>query len=413
MKKMITALVLTVLLVCNLVVPVSADMNVDARDSVVVVTSLLHTNGAGSQSYGWGTGFFINDQYLVTNHHVVEAFLEYGAGQSITLTLTDGTQVSAYSEVRVYYESNRYTEGFLVAYDEAKDIAILKLDAPTTERTPLQLLVPTEEMVGSSVYAVGFPSLAENWFARATESWGKNDATVTAGTISRLYTQAGTGWQNIQTDCDIKHGNSGGPLVNADGHVVGVSTWGLNDFEEMESVNYAVNISEVITLLHVYGINYTLASTEPPADNTILFIAIGAAALVIVIVAVVLIVKKNKKKAAQAAAAAVPSLNPTIRSYSQANYGMSVVVGAQPILIGRNNVCVLRFPSNTPGISGSHCSVQWDSAAQVFVVTDLNSTYGTYLMSGQRMQPNQPYRMRSGDKFYLGEQGNTISLSME
>ena len=425
MKKMITALVLTVLLVCSLALPVSADMKVDARDSVVVVTSLLHTNGAGSQSYGWGTGFFINDQYLVTNHHVIEAFLEYDAGQDIVLTLEDGTQVRAYSEIRVYYESTRYKEAFLVAYDEAKDIAILKLDEPTTERTALKLLVPTEEMVGSSVYAVGFPGLAENWFARATESWGKKDATVTAGTISRLYTQAGTGWQNIQTDCDIKHGNSGGPLVNSDGHVVGVSTWGYSDTEELEVVNYAVNISEVVTLLNVYGINYELVNGGDDWIGTILIVAAVAGAVLIAVVVVVVIGKNKKKKAAQKAAeddakkraqeeairAAAPK--PTIRSYAQANYGMSAVVGAQPLMIGRNSVCALRFPSNTPGISGSHCTVQWDAAAQVFVVTDLNSTYGSYLMSGQKMQPNQPYRMRAGDQFYLGEQGNTISLTME
>lgn len=412
MKKKITALVLAVLLVCALVIPVSADMDVDARDSVVVVASLLHTNGMGSQSYGWGTGFFVNDQYLVTNHHVIEPFLEYGAGTDITLTFEDGTQALAYSEVRVYFESSRSIEAFLVAHDAARDIAVLKLDTPTTERTPLQLLVPTEDEVGSSVYAVGYPGLAENWFARATETWGAKNATVTAGTISRLYTQAGTGCQHVQTDCDIKPGNSGGPLVDANGHVVGVSTWRMPDSESADYVNYAVSISEVISLLHVYGISYTLAS-DSSLGNILLYIGIGVAALAVIIVAIVLIVKASKKKKAAQAAASAPVLKPTIRSFSQYNYGMSTVVGAQPVLIGRNNACILRFPGNAPGISGSHCSVQWDATAQVFVVTDLNSTYGTYLMSGQRMQPNHPYRMRAGDKFYLSEQGNIISLSME
>lgn len=411
MKNKMTTLLLAIVLVCSLIVPVSAEMNVDARDSVVVVTSLLHTDSIGSESYGWGTGFFINDQYLVTNHHVIRYFLEYGAGTDVMMTLSDGTEVKAYSEIRVYYESNRSIEAFLVAYDAATDIAILKLDAPTTERTPLKLMVPTEEMVGTSVYAVGFPGLAENWYARATESWGKNDATVTAGTISRLYTQSGTGQQNVQTDCDIKHGNSGGPVVNADGNAVGVATWSVADNGSMEAVNYAVNISEVITLLHVYGINYTLAEVEP--NNIWLIVAIAAAAVLIIVAIVVIVMNKKKKKQAEAAAAAVPVLNPVIRSYAQANYGMSVIVGSQPVLIGRNNVCGLRFPGNTPGISGSHCSVQWDPNMQIFVVTDLNSTYGTYLMSGQKMQPNMPCRMRAGDKFYLGEQGNVISLTME
>lgn len=411
MKKKITALLLTVLLVCSLIVPASAEMELDARNSVVVVTSLLHTDGAGSESYGWGTGFFINDQYLVTNHHVIEPFLEFGAGADTEVIREDGLVTRAYSEIRVYYESGRFIEAFLVTFDEDKDLAILKLDAPTTERTALKLMIPNEEMVGTSVYAVGFPGIAENWFARATESWGKNDATVTAGTISRLYTKSGTGQQNIQTDCDIKHGNSGGPLVTSDGYVVGVSTWSVSNAGDMEQVNYAVNISEVVTLLTVFGIKHTLV-TAPAGNNTILIIAAVAAGLIAVAL-IVFFVSKNKKKKAAERVPVAPVLKPVIRSFSQANYGASAVVPAQPILVGRNNVCALRFPSNTPGISGSHCSVQWDDAAQVFVVTDLSSTYGTYLMSGQRMQPNQPYRMRAGDKIYLGDKSNIITLSVE
>lgn len=293
------------------------------------------------KSYGWGTGFFINDQYLVTNHHVIEPFLEYGAGKDIELLIDDGT-----------------------------------------------------------------------------ETWGKNDATVTSGTISRLYTKSGTGQQNVQTDCDIKHGNSGGPVVTPDGYAVGVATWGVTDSGDLETVNYAVNISEVITLLHVYGVEYTLVSnvpdsTQPTTGYTLLIVGIAVAALLVVAVVAILVMKKKKPAPAPAAAPAAPVLKPMIRSYAQANYGASIAIGTQPVLVGRNTVCALRFPNNAPGISGSHCSVQWDPSMQVFIVTDLNSTYGTYLISGQRLQPNQPCRLCAGDRFYLGEQGNIISLTME
>ena len=103
----------------------------------------------------------------------------------------------------------------------------------------------------------------------------------------------------------------------------------------------------------------------------------------------------------------------TVRSFAQCNYGASAAVAGQPVIIGRGSVCALRFPSNAPGISGSHCSVQWDSASQTFIVTDLNSTYGTYLMTGQRLQPNQPCRLRAGERIYLGEQANVVSLNLE
>ena len=44
---------------------------------------------------------------------------------------------------------------------------------------------------------------------------------------------------------------------------------------------------------------------------------------------------------------------------------------------------------------------------------DLNSTYGTFLMSGQKLSPNVPYHLRPGDRFYLADQNNTIALELE
>ena len=69
-------------------------------------------------------------------------------------------------------------------------------------------------MVGSTIYAVGYPGLAENVFADATTTWGPSDVSVTSGSISRLLTTSGTGQMRLQIDCVIRHGNSGGPLVN-------------------------------------------------------------------------------------------------------------------------------------------------------------------------------------------------------
>ena len=98
---------------------------------------------------------------------------------------------------------------------------------------------------------------------------------------------------------------------------------------------------------------------------------------------------------------------------AQVNYGSRAPVSGQPVMIGRSSACGLRFPNDAPGVSGSHCSVQWDGRAGDFIVMDLNSTYGTFLMSGQKMIPNTPYRMRPGDRFYLADQNNTIALELE
>ena len=57
--------------------------------------------------------------------------------------------------------------------------------------------------------------------------------------------------------------------------------------------------------------------------------------------------------------------------------------------------------------------MQWDGRTDDFIVMDLNSTYGTFLMCGQKMTPNVPYRMRAGDRFYLADQNNVIALELE
>jgi len=433
MKRRITALVLIVMLVCTLAFPVSAELNADVRNSVVAVSISLNTE-MGNMPLGSGTGFFVNEQYLVTNHHVIDAFLEYGAGELVEMNM-GGNKVDVRAVIEVNYDSDDYEEAYVVGYDEHKDIAILRLDEPTQKRTPLKLKAPTEDMVGKNIYAVGFPGMPDKT-AGATRKWGKNDATVTAGSISRLLTQSGTGRQSVQIDCEIKPGNSGGPVVTSDGTVIGVATWFnyTTEFKtdeenqligvHIEELHYAVNVSEVILMLNQYGVSYTSATdvvisdaTEaitvietPVESKSNLPVILGVVAAIVIIAGlavVVVVMKKNGKLTGKNAA------KPIARSYSKHNYGTAVNVGTQPILIGRSGNCSLRFPSNTPGVSGSHCTVQWDAATKDFIVTDMNSTYGTFLISGERMRPNHPYRMRAGDKFYLAEQGNTIGLSLE
>lgn len=437
MKRRFLSLLLMLVLILSLSVSASAISANEARNSVVVVSTLLET-GAGNVGFGHGTGFFVTDQYLITNFHVIEDFVKCGAGELFSMNV-DGGQISGRAKVRAYYDSKDYEEAFVVGYDSIRDIAILRLANSTSKRTPLALRVPTEDMVGTTVYAVGFPGLADNILADSTSSWGKNDSTVTSGTISRLVTQSGTGQRNIQIDCDIKHGNSGGPLIDADGAVIGVTTWGVNN-QDQESINYAVNIEDAIMLLDQYRVNYTMysgsgdisgqpgtgeqslsgsdaqsaAASRKSSAGVIIAIAIAAVAVCAVVVLLVIVLRKKKPEPVPVPAApVVPQKIPTVRSCAKINYGDHVSVSGQPVMIGRSSACGLRFPNDAPGVSGSHCSVQWDGKTGDFIVMDLNSTYGTFLMSGQKMTPNVPYRMRAGDRFYLADQNNVIALELE
>ena len=140
-----------------------------------------------------GTGFFItNDGYIITNNHVVEGT------QEVEIVLSDGTQQTA----------------DFVGSDPYSDIAVLKADG----NVPAVAALGNSDALdpGESVIAIGSPL-------------GDFKNTVTVGVVSAtgrsIDTGKGYSIENlIQTDAAINQGNSGGPLVNLAGEVIGVNT---------------------------------------------------------------------------------------------------------------------------------------------------------------------------------------------
>ncbi len=467
MKNRVISILLAVLLIAAICVPVSADFDPATRDSVAVVYTCLDLDG-GEYGFGWGSGFFVGqlDQdpsYLITNYHVIEDFVDYGQGE-LTTVLVNGQEMTGRAKIRIHYDNKDYEEGYVVGYDSIKDVALLKLGNPTSKRKAIAVRVPDDSMVGSKVYAVGYPGLAQNVFADPTSTWGKSDSTVTSGTISRLFMTSGTGTASVQIDCEIKSGNSGGPLVDDSGAAIGITTYGVSDTDN-NSINYAISVSEAITLMNQYSVPYVTADAapassgggnetasepkseegseaEPPAPTpqpdtgssfpiVPVIIIIGVVVIAAVIVAVVMASSGKKKKAAQqalqqqqaqqaaaaqAAAAAGAARQQTkqgyVRSLSSQHRGSRVPVGTQAILLGRSQECAVVYQSGTPGISGRHASLSFDPATGEFVLVDLQSTYGTFLASGQKLTPNMTYRLRSGDQFYLGDSANMLQVDV-
>jgi len=167
-----------------------------AAPGVVQIASTSRASDAfsGSSPSALGSGFVVDKAgHIVTNFHVVEDA----------------------DEVRVSF-SNRDTVGAeLVGTDPSTDLAVLQVDADASALTPLPLGDSDDVRVGDPVVAIGNP-------------FGL-DRTATAGIVSalqRLITAPNDFAIDhvIQTDAPINHGNSGGPLLNAHGEVIGVNT---------------------------------------------------------------------------------------------------------------------------------------------------------------------------------------------
>jgi putative serine protease PepD len=190
-----------------------------ARDGVVEVTttSASRSNdspfpfgGNSGQSQAQGSGFvYDEDGHVVTNYHVVEG------ASSISVTFADGSKYSAK----------------LVGSDPSTDIAVLKVDAPSTKLHALSLGDSSTLNVGDGVVAIGSPFGLEE--------------TVTSGIVSALnrdisssssFTIPGA----IQTDAAINHGNSGGPLLNLSGQVIGVTTQIESESGGNDGVGFAI-----------------------------------------------------------------------------------------------------------------------------------------------------------------------------
>ena len=159
------------------------------RPSVVRIDT--YKGSISNPKRGLGSGvIFTKDGYIITNSHVIET------AENIVVTLFNG---------------EKYT-GILVNYTPEYDIAVLKIEAKGLK--PAEFGNSDELKLGQTVIAIGNP-LSFGW-------------TVTVGVVSGLHRQMKIGrriYRNlIQTDAAINKGNSGGPLINTEGKVIGINT---------------------------------------------------------------------------------------------------------------------------------------------------------------------------------------------
>jgi len=171
-----------------------------ASPAVVEIEVTEQATGYFGQSYaeGQGSGFLIDSSgYIITNNHVVENTSD------ITVNFTDGTSVPA----------------TVVGTDSSHDLALIKVTASAVSGiTPLALGDSNEVDIGEMAIAIGTPYGLENTATVGIISG--LDRTLSSSDIS-----AGSNLDNmIQTDAALNPGNSGGPLLNSSGEVIGVNT---------------------------------------------------------------------------------------------------------------------------------------------------------------------------------------------
>ena len=165
---------------------------------------------------GIGSGFIINEEgYILTNYHVIQ-----------------GTQ-----EISVTLSNDVTTTAQVVNYDENQDVAMIKITDESVEIPATVELGDSDALQpGEEVIAIGTPLSTEL------------SSTVTKGIISAtsrsVAVESGVTMNLIQTDAAINAGNSGGPLVNTKGEVVGINSSKISG-EAVEGIGFSIPINDI------------------------------------------------------------------------------------------------------------------------------------------------------------------------
>lgn len=198
---------------------VNSVVNIQSNYSVVI-RGLFGTSFTRKYASS-GSGFFISDDgYLVTNYHVVKE------NQDLRVTTYNGTEYTA----------------TMAGYDENNDVAVLKINASST---PVTIGSSSEMTVGDDIMVIG-------------NALGDLSYTFTDGLISytnrKIQNQSGKTINMFQTNAAINSGNSGGPVYNMDGEVIGIASAKFAS-AEIEGLCFFIPIDDVKDT--IFSIAYT------------------------------------------------------------------------------------------------------------------------------------------------------------
>jgi S1-C subfamily serine protease len=194
-----------------------------STDSIVVSNSKSKVIGKDPKKWssavvtvfagnGHGSGFAISDDLILTNNHVV------GSSNSVRIRLDSDIEII----------------GKVIASNSSRDVAVIKLDATLPSHFNVRKELPN---IGEDVYALGSP-LEESL-----------KSTLSKGIVSAFREENKLNY--IQSDVNVNPGNSGGPLIDKNGNVVGITVSGYSINKAPQGINFFIPINEALSTLNL------------------------------------------------------------------------------------------------------------------------------------------------------------------
>lgn len=239
------------------------------KPSVVLVSSTFTSAGGAST----GTGIvFSADGYIVTNAHVIttevktsmnsnnqfdpfsnffDNFYNYNSSSS-------QTEIVKADKVTITLDDETEYEATIVGYDANTDLAVLKIDA--TGLTPAEIGDSTTLEMGDKAITLGYPlGLGLSASNGIISGLNKEMSVEVAGGTATMTL--------LQTDAAVNPGNSGGPLLNSEGQVVGITSSKIAS-SEVDGVGFAIPITDALPILNELMTTGTVKNTTPKIGIT-------------------------------------------------------------------------------------------------------------------------------------------------
>lgn len=419
-KKIFMLLTVLSVILCLFGAVHAADEGVRIQEQVNKSTVMIESK------LGQGTGFFINEKHIVTNHHVVSPYLldGYLGGEGWWDSAVNTT-------VRIYYSvlGSDYVNGVVIQDWPEADLAVIEVDPDLVKRVPLRLNYEENVFRGMNIYTVGFPgvnyeniiesnqaSIAEGRISNITPSYiphiktelsiSGNDVYVSESADNKLY-------QQLVVTTIINPGNSGGPIVDRSGNLVGIANAGIKSGGAIAS--FGIHVKELSTRLNNAGIKFEYAKSQ---NGLILWIAVGVLGAAVIAAAVILILKNRKgKDGGGSGKVTPPSGKASVQGLSGQFSGISKPLSREKDTVFGvdGSVCNVVFEKNVRGVSRKHCRIHFSKTHQCFIIQDLESTNGTVLVRGshQRQVPtNSGLALRNGDLIYIPNKDNSFRVNL-
>ncbi len=367
----------------------------------------------GNELIGTGSSFPISKDIFITNYHVIKD----------TVTTPNTYDMKALVDVK----SGKYItkEVEILNFDEEKDLAAIRIIG--LSKSPLKLISgldkesTRDKYADSTVFSIGFPGSSDILQGGAVTKSNIEPASK-KGIVSKYsnfkidedFTET---TNMIETDATINGGNSGGPLVDECGNVIGIAEMKLV-VTAVDNVFYAIRVDELIDFLDAHNIDYTTtsgcsSSIFKNSENLFWYLLVGLFFIIALLIFYILKLHKSKSSLSEIINEKIASIqrkknHNELEIKQGETYLKSLTINAEDIVlrknksivIGRSSKCDIHIKNSH--VSGMHLKVKLLEDNRIFVV-DLDSTNGTYI-NGEKLIPKKPFELTVGSKLILGSE---------